>query len=116
MRAALNSLAVAAPDWLRAWVPADWHDRYDHHVEEFRLPTAKTERAALAALIETDGLTLLGAVYAPTAPAWLHPHPAVRPHRGVWVQPYYAPDATGGVRWREEEDCPPLRRAHPVTP
>jgi len=69
VRVALNSLAVAAPDWLCAWVPADWHDRYDRHVEEFRLPTAKTERAALAALVGRDGLRLLGAVYAPTAPA-----------------------------------------------
>jgi len=34
VRAALNSLAVAAPAWRRAPVPEDWHDRYDHRVEE----------------------------------------------------------------------------------
>ncbi len=107
MRAALNSLAVAAPDWLRAWAPADWHDRYDRRVEEYRLPTAKTERAALAALIGADGLALLAAVYAPTAPAWLRDLPAVRTLRAVWVQQYYAPDATGAVRWRAEADWPP---------
>jgi len=107
MRAALNSLAVAAPDWLRAHVPADWHDRYDRRVEEYRLPTAKTERAALAALIGADGVALLGAVYAPTAPAWLREIPAVRTLRAVWVQQYYAPDATGAVRWRTEADWPP---------
>ena len=71
VRTALNSLAVAAPDWLRAHVPADWHDRYDRRSEEYRLPTAKTERAALAVLIGADGRALLAAVYAPTAPAWL---------------------------------------------
>ena len=107
VRTALNSLAVAAPDWLRAHVPADWHDRYDRRMEEDRLPTAKTERAALAALIGADGVALLGAVYAPTAPAWLREIPAVRTLRAVWVQQYYAPDATGAVRWRTEADWPP---------
>jgi transposase len=28
LRHALNSLAVVAPDWLRAWVPPAWFDRY----------------------------------------------------------------------------------------
>jgi len=107
VRTALNSLAVAAPDWLRAHVPADWHDRYDRRMEEYRLPTAKTERTALAAAIGTDGLALRAAVYAPTAPAWLRELPAVRTLRAVWVQQYYAPDATGAVRWREEADWPP---------
>jgi len=107
VRTALNSLAVAAPDWLGAHVPTDWHDRYDRRSEEYRLPTAKTARVALAATIGTDGLTLLRAVYAPTAPAWLREIPAVRTLRAVWVQQYYAPDATGAVRWREEADWPP---------
>jgi len=107
VRTALNSLAVAAPDWRRAHVSADGHDRYDRRVEEYRLPTAKTERAALAALIGADGVALLGAVYAPTAPAWLRDLPAVRTLRAVWVQQYDAPDATGAVRWRAEADAPP---------
>jgi len=47
VRTALNSLAVAAPDWLQAHVPTDGHDRYDRRSEEYRLPTAKTERAAV---------------------------------------------------------------------
>ncbi len=107
MRTALNSLAVAAPDWLRAHVPADWHDRYDRRMEEYRLPAAKTARAALASAIGTDGHMLLTAVYAPTAPAWLRDLPAVRTLRAVWVQQYYAPDVTGVVHWREEADWPP---------
>lgn len=107
VRTALNSLAVAAPDWLRAHVSADWHDRYDRRLEEYRLPAAKTAREALATAIGTDGLTLLTAVYAPTAPAWLRDLPAVRTLRAVWVQQYYGPDATGVVRWRAEADAPP---------
>jgi hypothetical protein len=107
VRAALNSLAVAAPEWLQGQVGPDWHDRYDQRVEEYRLPTAKTERAALAATIGADGRSVLQAVYAPEAPPWLRELPAVQTLRAVWVQQYYAPDAAGVVRWREEGDWPP---------
>ncbi len=107
VRTGLNSLAVAAPDWLRAHVPADGHDRYDRRSEEYRLPAAKTARAARAAAIGTDGLALLRAIDAPTAPAWLRALPAVRTLRAVWVQQYDAPDATGAVRRRAEAAAPP---------
>jgi transposase len=33
LRAALNELAVMAPDWLRALAPADWYERYGRRVE-----------------------------------------------------------------------------------
>ncbi len=107
VRTALHSLAVTAPDWRRAHVPADWPDRDDRRSEDYRLPTAKTERVALAALIGTDGRALLTAVYAPTAPAWLRELPAVRTRRAVGVQPDAAPDATGAVHWRAEAAWPP---------
>ncbi len=35
MRAALNSLAVVAPDWLRSVVPDSWYERYGSRVENF---------------------------------------------------------------------------------
>jgi len=107
VRAALNSLAVAAPVWLRAHAPEDWHDRYDHRVEEYRLPTAKAARTALAEQIGADGLRLLRAVYASPAPAWLRDLPAVQALRAIWVQQYDAPDEEGRVRWRTEGDWPP---------
>ena len=40
-RAALNSLAVAAPEWLMGQIQADWVDCYEHRVEDYRLPTGK---------------------------------------------------------------------------
>ena len=43
MRAALNDLAVIAPDWLRALAPAEWYQRYGERVENYHLP--KTEAA-----------------------------------------------------------------------
>ncbi len=62
---------------------------------------------ALASAIGTDGHTLLTAVYAPTAPAWLRDVPAVCTLRAVGVQQYDAPNATGTARWRAEADWPP---------
>jgi Transposase domain (DUF772) len=41
MRHALNALAVAAPEWLRAVSPPDWRGRYARRAEDDRLPTHK---------------------------------------------------------------------------
>lgn len=38
VRRALNSLAVVAPDWLRAQVPSAWFDRYGTRIENYHLP------------------------------------------------------------------------------
>ena len=34
LRAALNVIAVVAPDWLREFAPPEWHERYDRRVED----------------------------------------------------------------------------------
>jgi transposase len=107
LRAALNALAVTAPDWLVAQVAPDWFDRYSRRIEEYRLPKGDAARAAYASTIGTDGTKLLGAVYAPTAPAWLRHLPAVEILRRMWVQQFYAPDAAGQVHWRSAADLPP---------
>jgi len=53
LRHALNTLASAAPDWLRSWVPASWFDRYGRRFEEYwlaEIPHAQTRRSAFARL------------------------------------------------------------------
>src|SRR5690348_134726 len=85
LRAALNALAVAAPDWLVEQAAPDWFDRYSRRIEEYRLPKGDTARAAYASTIGTDGAKLLAAIYAPTAPAWLRQIPAVELLRRMWV-------------------------------
>ena len=71
MRHALNSVAVAAPEWLRPRIRSEWIERYDHQLDEYRLPKKEAERAALAELIGADGFELLEAIYTPEAPSWL---------------------------------------------
>jgi transposase len=103
-RAALNSLAVAAPDWLTGQMQADWVERYEHRVEDYRLPTGKQAREDYAVVIGQDGSRLLTAIYAPEAPTWLCEIPAVQTLRRVWVQNFYWQE--GELRWRDTDNIP----------
>jgi transposase len=109
LRHALNSLAVAAPDWLQPRIRPEWLERYGHQVDEYRLPKNDTERTALVATIGADGFELLESISAPEAPAWLRELLAVETLRQVWLQKYYAPDG-GPIRWRSSADSPPAAR------
>src|SRR5215469_676627 len=65
MRAALNSLAVVAPDWLRAHSQREWVERYGPRGEDSRLPAGDAERKALAEEIGEQGRALLDALFDP---------------------------------------------------
>ncbi len=98
LRAALNALAAAAPDWLRAQVKADWFDRYSVRIEESRLPKGQTARAQYAAQVGADGLRLLEAVYTASILPWLREVPAVEILRRVWVQQFVTTDGRVQLR------------------
>ncbi|GHO50761.1 hypothetical protein KSX_89240 [Ktedonospora formicarum] len=55
LRAALNSLAVVVPDWLRAHAPQAWYDRYGLRIQDFRMPRETTKLQALVEQIGQDG-------------------------------------------------------------
>jgi len=59
LRAALNSLAEAAPEWLRAFAPADWYARYAQRAEQSRMPHKEPERTRYAQQVGADGFRLL---------------------------------------------------------
>jgi transposase len=108
VRATLNVLAVAAPEWLAGWVPPEWYERYGPRMEEFRLPKADAERKELAEQIGADGLRLLGVVDADDAPAGLRHLGAVSTMRRLWAEQYHVPEEPGGtVRLREPKEMPP---------
>jgi transposase len=104
-RAALNSLAVAAPEWLKEQWQDEWIERYEHRIEDYRLPTGKQAREAYAVLIGKDGARLLDAAFAQTAPTWLREVPAIQTLRGVWVQHFYW--EAGELFWRDLSNTPP---------
>jgi transposase len=89
VRACLEALVAAAPDWLAAAVDiAAWGRRYTARVDSWRLPTSQAKRAELALAYGTDGYALLRAVYSPDAPGWLRELPAVEVLRVVVLQNY----------------------------
>ncbi len=65
---ALNALATASPDWLRAHTSPAWVDRYGCRASEFRLPKSEAGRQAWARQTGVDGVTLLALATADGAP------------------------------------------------
>ena len=51
LRAALNCLATAAPEWLLEHIPTEWVDLYGKRFENWRLPQTRAERQVLADMI-----------------------------------------------------------------
>jgi hypothetical protein len=100
VRAALEALAAAAPDWLAAAVDVPgWTGRYRARVDTWRLPTSATKRTELMAAYGADAVALLCAVHHPAAPVWLAELPAVDVLRRVLVQNYVITVNAAGRRW-----------------
>src|SRR6266851_1004918 len=55
MRAALNSLAIVAPEWLRAHSRPEWVERYGPRSEDSRSPLGEAQREAFARSDRTAG-------------------------------------------------------------
>lgn len=105
LRATLNALAVAVPEWLKSQIAPDWFERYSRRIEDTRFPTSQEGRLALAETYGRDGFHLLHAVYSPNAPAWLREVPMVETMRQVWLHHFVIMDAK--ICWRDAKDTPP---------
>ena len=110
VRACLEAVAVAAPDWLPTVIDvADWGRRYGARVDTWRLPTSTTRRAELMAAYGRDAVALLGAIHDTddaATPPWLRELPAVDVLRRVLVQNYVITTTAQGrevVRAREAD-------------
>ena len=106
LRAALNSLAVAAPEWLQTCVSEDWFERYGSRMEEYQWPKNAERRQQLGETFGQDGHHLLALMWDEAAPSWLPHLPAVESLRQVWVQQFYL-DPQHQVHWRPPKDSPP---------
>jgi len=119
LRAALEALAAAAPQWLATVIDPSWAERYGARIENLRLPTSETKRRDLAAAYGRDGYLLLDALDAPGAPSWLAELPAVAALRQIWVQQYYRSIDEHGqevVRREPSEHGLPPGRARLISP
>ncbi|MEV0938739.1 IS1182 family transposase [Streptomyces phaeochromogenes] len=107
LRAALEVLAAAAPNWLSGLISAAWVERYGAKVDNYRFPKGENVRREWAEQVGRDGFVLLDAVDEAAAWAWLREIPAVRTLRRAWAEQYHRDGK--GVRWREGKDLPPAR-------
>lgn len=105
LRAALNSIATVAPDWLQAWVPVEWFDRYRRAIEEYHLPKGIAPRQEYAEIIGADGMQLLEAVWSDSTPLELRALPALEILRQTWVNQYQLEE--GIVKLRTAKNIPP---------
>jgi transposase len=107
VRAAVEALAAAHPDWLAQRIcVADWNRRYGTPMTSWRPPQSEAKREELATGYARDGYALLEAVYDPSAPPWLRELPAVDVLRRVLLQNYTRTITSGGrevIRRREKE-------------
>jgi transposase len=112
LRACLEALAAAVPEWLAGRIDADWVDRYGARMDSYRIPKGNDKRTEMAVRVGVDGFELLDAVHAASAPAWLREIPAVVTLRTVWIRQYHRTISHDRqeVAWREEKDLPPSRQ------
>jgi transposase len=108
LRAALNSLAVVVPDWLRAHVPQEWYNRYEKRMEDFHFPKEASKFVPMIEQIGRDGSDLTSWVREADAPIWLREIPAVETLRLVWIQQFYVEE--GKVRHRSNDNTPPASK------
>jgi len=109
LRAALNALAVVAPDWLSSVIEDDWFERYSKPIEDSRLPKGTEARQLMAETIGRDGMRILEQISDhPATPQWLREIPAVETLRMTWVHQYWVNQ--GQLHWRSHQDLPPAGR------
>ena len=109
MHHALNELSEVAPQWVQAWAPLAWYERYGPRADLFRLPKETSKRNALALVIGADGYELMDALWRDASVRALLALPAVEMLRQIWIQHYYrctAPEREE-IRWRDTADQPP---------
>ena len=106
LRAALEALAAAAPDWLAGVIDASWQQVYGARIDNLHLPESESKRRELMVRYGTDGYFLLEQVHGPGAPAWLRELPAVQALRRIWVQQFYREVTRSGQEVRRREMLP----------
>src|SRR5262249_50268210 len=86
VRACVEALAAAVPDWVKSCLDAGWQRRYGARVDSWRMPASKTKRSALGADYARHGVAPLRAVWDPPSPSWLACLPAVGVLQRVLIQ------------------------------
>jgi transposase len=104
MRAALNAVAAADPEWLAERADPEWFERYARRIEDQRLPKGKKAREQYLKAVGADGLRLLGQLDAPHTPEVLKELAEVQILRQIWEHHYERID--GRIRVLNPKEMP----------
>jgi transposase len=105
MRATLNALAAADPDWLREHADPEWFERYARRIEDQRLPKGKEARKEYLQTVGADGARLLAQLDDPYTPPSVKTLGEVEILRQLWEQRYVqSPEVE--LRAREPKERP----------
>ena len=111
LRAALNELADAAPEWIKGWRRRPGTRRYARRIEDSRLPKGKEERQAYAEAVGADGFALLDRLEAPEAPPELRQLEKVEVLRRVWERHFQRARRSAGCELKSKDELPPAAEA-----
>ncbi len=84
MRAALNALAVATPDWVREHTRPEWFERYGRRVKDYWLPKGLAKRGGSYSRRWVRTARLLEEIHGPRAPRGFGRLPEVEILRRIW--------------------------------
>lgn len=104
MRAALNALVAAEPEWLTEHADPEWFERYARRIEDQRLPKGKEAREEFLKTVGADGERLLAHLEAPYTPQSLKELAEVQILRQIWEQHYEISD--GEIRVLDPKEMP----------
>lgn len=105
LRHALNEIAKAAPEWLRALAPDDWYKRYAKRFEEESYRSRYKQGPGYSAQVGRDGFLLMTAVYSADAPTGLGNLKAVELLRRCWLEQFMVEGDE--VKMRKGGNMPP---------
>jgi transposase len=106
VRAALNVLSAADPEWVGGNVDPSWYMKY---ARRFGYPRELLSKGAIEAAAEDigrDGMVLLEKLWSDAAPSYLRRLPAIETLRRCWVAEFWTDK--GVVRWRHAGSIPPV--------
>ena len=105
LRAALNDLAVLAPEWLQQIAPEDWYQRYGRRIEDYHLPSKPLERTAYAQQVGEDGDYLLKCLANSEIAATGQALKTVQSLETLWLYHYEYTDKEDGpsLRWKSNK-------------
>ena len=105
LRAALNAVASAAPEWLTEHADPEWFERYGRRIEDQRLPKGNEARTGYLQTVGADGMRLLERLDAPTVtPQLLKGLSEVEILRRIWEQYYEMSD--GRIQVLDPKEMP----------